>query len=457
MKNVLAKDINGLTLIVIEENDSSRAPRCKNSKIVKLGRDIEFSPSALDSYNYRGWKPVHHDLLVLSSALEYADRIKRRTPSRWHREFKIIVPVNDLHRWNDYDVRTSLSEALRKLTGDNWNFEFYRASEECVDQARQRHLPIGGEKEFAIAFSDGLDSKCVTGIYESNSSALKVRISNRGQKSEVKEPFDRIPFTVKAPSNESSQRTRGFKFAAATAIASDLAGIQKVIVPESGQGALGPVLLPIHNVYADYRNHPSFFRKMERFIRVLLGITLIYEQPRLWSTKGETIQEYLRITGASPNSLNLTRSCWQTRWNVESRKIRSQCGLCAACLLRRMSMFSAGIDESADAYMFSDLSNKDFKESTRTESNAISYRTMIQYGIVGARHLDHLSQLATAPDIYLLPYAHAIARDQPSEKELVLEKLRLLLIRHSQEWKEFVSSLGSDTFIKNWIIGGRYV
>jgi hypothetical protein len=457
MNKYSRKDINNFTLIVVEDDDSSRAPSCTNSKIVKLGKDIEFSPTALDSYNYSGWKPLHHDLLVLSSALEYADRTKRRTPSRWHREFKIVIPVNDLPRWNEHDVRTSLSEALKKLTGDNWDFEFYRARENCIAHARQRHLCFGDKKEFAIAFSDGLDSKCVTGIYESNSSALKVRISNRGIKSGVKEPFDRIPFTVKARSNESSQRTRGFKFAVATAIAADVAGIQKIIVPESGQGALGPVLLPIHNVYADYRNHPSFFRKMERFIRVILGHTLIYEQPRLWSTKGETIKEYLKITGSPANSLNLTRSCWQTRWNIESSNIRSQCGLCAACLLRRMSMFSAGINEPDDAYMFSDLSNNDFEKSRISESNAISYRTMIQYGIVGARHLDHLSQLSSAKDVYLLPYAHAIARTQGSDKDLTFEQLRQLLIRHSQEWKEFVSSLGPETFIKNWIIGGRYV
>ena len=82
---------------------------------------------------------------------------------------------------------------------------------------------------------------------------------------------------------------------------------------------------------------------------------------------------------------------------------------------------------------------------------------MIQYGIVGARHLDHLSQLSSAKDVYLLPYAHAIARTQGSDKDLTFEQLRQLLIRHSQEWKEFVSSLGPETFIKNWIIGGRYV
>ena len=72
MNKYSRKDINNFTLIVVEDDDSSRAPSCTNSKIVKLGKDIEFSPTALDSYNYSGWKPLHHDLLVLSSALEYA-------------------------------------------------------------------------------------------------------------------------------------------------------------------------------------------------------------------------------------------------------------------------------------------------------------------------------------------------------------------------------------------------
>src|SRR3546814_4414490 len=57
-------------------------------------------------------------------------------------------------------------------------------------------------------------------------------------------------------SNESSFRSRGFQFGVVAAIAAHLFGISRIVVPESGQGALGPVLLPLYNIYRDYRNHP---------------------------------------------------------------------------------------------------------------------------------------------------------------------------------------------------------
>src|SRR5690606_20328081 len=115
---------------------------------------------------------------------------------------------------------------------------------------------------------------------------------------------------------EDSARSRGFKFAAITAIAAHLSKISRIIVPESGQGALGPVLLPLRNIYPDYRNHPTFFRRMERFIQALLGISVTYEQPRLWYTKGQTIAAFLAKPDVTTGQILDTRSCWQQRSNV---------------------------------------------------------------------------------------------------------------------------------------------
>ena len=41
-------------------------------------------------------------------------------------------------------------------------------------------------------------------------------------------------------------------------------------MPESGQGALGPALAPVGQAYADYRNHPLFTGRMEKFLFALL-------------------------------------------------------------------------------------------------------------------------------------------------------------------------------------------
>src|SRR5262249_4558326 len=146
-------------------------------------------------------------------------------------------------------------------------------------------------------------------------------------------------------SNESSFRSRGFQFATVTTIAAQLSNVTRVVIPESGQTALGPVLVPLHNIYPDYRNHPTFFRKMERFIAALHGHRVRFEQPRLWFTKGQTLRAFLEMPQKSERHLISTRSCWQTRRvvNVGGRK---QCGLCAACLMRRLSLWAAGINEA---------------------------------------------------------------------------------------------------------------
>src|SRR5258708_12521769 len=97
---------------------------------------------------------------------------------------------------------------------------------------------------------------------------------------------------------------------------------------------------------------------MERFIKALQDYQVRFEQPRLWSTKGQTLGAFLRIPGKSKEHLTNTRSCWQTRRvvNVGGRK---QCGLCAACLLRRFSLHAAGVSEAPGPYLGSHLAAPD--------------------------------------------------------------------------------------------------
>jgi 7-cyano-7-deazaguanine synthase in queuosine biosynthesis len=270
------------------------------------------------------------------------------------------------------------------------------------------------------------------------------------------EPFDQIPFRVNVPSaRESSARSRGFKFAAITAIAAQLTGLTTIVVPESGQGALGPVLLPLHNVYADYRNHPTYFRKIERFIKAALGHGVRYEQPRLWNTKGETVAAYRRCTNNALDELFETRSCWQQRWNAKmSGKLR-QCGLCATCLLRRMSMHAAGIDEPDDTYAIADLTVPDFSAALLDRKVRMS-RTMIEYGSVGARHLQQLADMSDVSDEALRVHAFEIARAVGAPHHKTLANLRNLLRTHAQEWRTFVAAQGEQSFLKSWTKGGRF-
>lgn len=448
----------GLRLRVVEAGCRSHAVHPDLETIVEIGKEIAFVPDALDTYDYEGWRPIHHDLLVVSAAVEYADRCTARRVKRWSRDFNITVPVIEVAVWLKPEVQASLRAALRHLTGDDWQFRFVPWEGRSVLEGRQRSFPFGTERDFVIAYSDGLDSRCVSQMSGNGSNAVCVRVTKHRHSLKVgDQPFDQIPFRVSVPSSrESSARSRGFKFAAVTAIAAQLTGLSRIVVPESGQGALGPVLLPLHNVYADYRNHPTYFRKMERFIKAVLGHDLCYEQPRLWNTKGETILAYRRATNKAVDELFETRSCWQQRWNTKMDGKLRQCGLCAACLLRRMSMHAAGIEEPEHTYVIADLTVPSFRDVLSGSENMYQSRTMAEYGSVGARHLQQLADMADLPDADLKVRAFEIALATGELQDDVLKNLRNMLQTHAKEWRAFMAAQGQQSFLRSWTQGGRH-
>lgn len=451
-KKTKKADQYGLKLHVSEKG--GRAP--KDFEIATVGDEISFDPDILDTYHYEGWAPIHHDLLVVCAAVEYADRRRARRQCNWSRRFDVSVPVSELRLWQSAEVQVSLGDALRQLTGDHWHFHFFQSYGPKIG-SRQGVLPFPkDQKRHTIAYSDGLDSRCVSGLYPTEE-IVRVRVAGKKERAgKGEKPFDLIPFKVKPHrSPEDSVRSRGFKFAAVTAIASHLAGVERIVVPESGQGALGPVLLPLHGIYPDYRNHPAFFRKMERFVEALLGHSVTYEQPRLWYTKGQTIAAYMKQVGMSEDSLYSTRSCWQQRHGVRFAGRHWQCGLCAACLLRRMSMHAAGVAER-DTYAIENLDASRYEAALPKHNSYRPTKAMIEYGSVGARHLQHLADMAGRPDGDLRVLAFDIARNTGRTEEETLGNLKHLVTQHADEWHRFIKDLGEKSFINRWIVGGRY-
>lgn len=443
-------------LLIIEKGQKPTRSLPKDIVIAEVGRHIRFDAAVLDTFDVKGCEPLHYDMLVLCAAIEFADRRWKR-PAGWRRDFDVTVPVIDLKSWHKPEVLKSLRSVLNQLTGDTWRFTFVQAKNLSPIGSRQMPLNFGTTKTFAIAYSDGLDSRAVSALSGKETEALCIRVARSRQRRKNGDSFfTQIPFKVKGyRGNESSFRSRGFQFAAVTAIAAQLSSVTHIMVPESGQGALGPVLLPLHNIYADYRNHPTFFRKMERFIKALQGYRLQFDQPRLWFTKGQTLSAYLRIAGKSGQHLTGTHSCWQTRRvvNVGGRK---QCGLCAACLLRRLSLHAAGITETPGTYIVSDLAASDASNALSVIPQKADRDIMVEYGSVGARHLQHLADLAGLPDDALRIHASQIGAATGASYDETIKKLRMMLVTHAEEWRAFLYAQGEESFLKNWMDGGRY-
>jgi hypothetical protein len=305
-----------------------------------------------------------------------------------------------------------------------------------------------------MPYSDGLDSRAVHALVASQEGAsnlVRVRLGAGGvdqpRRTRKHAPFAVVPYKIKRPhQGESSARSRGFKFAAVTGIAALLADVKRIIVTESGQGAFGPMLAVSGQTYPDFRVHPMFSRRMERLLFALTGKGVRYEYPRLWNTKGETLQAASQLDTA-PTWAD-TRSCWQQSRHCSVDGHRRQCGVCAACMLRRMSMFTAGIAEPAETYIWENLSGGRFEDGAAVGFKHIT-PALREYAVAGVLHMDHLADLVESP-------LHArtlrrVARDtaealdeNPADVE---QRFRLMLERHAEEWRAFRKSLGERSFV----------
>lgn len=119
-------------------------------------------------------------------------------------------------------------------------------------------------------------------------------------------------------------------------------------------------------------------------------------------------------------------------------------------------MRAAGIDEPDDSYAFADLMAHSYKDALPQEFRGKPTKSMVEYGSVGARHLQQLSELADQSDEYLRRYVFEIARAIGMEEKETMNKLRKLLSTHAEEWKDFVCAQGPNSFLKNWTKGGRH-
>ena len=318
----------------------------------ELERDIRFSTEHLESYACSGWEPVIFDAMLVAASVEFADRSCRRSSRRWARRLAIRIPVDDPARWRSPAVADALLDALRFVTGDHWSVEFSQREHSSHEPMGDR-LSLFDASAAVLAYSEGMDSLAVAGLAKSclGDDVVRIRLCRRSHAANgIGDPDVSIPYQVRvARTYESSAMSRGFKFATLSGIAAYLTRANRVIIPESGQGSLGPPLVTVGHGYPDYRNHPEFTRRMERFFRALLDAQVTYEFPRLWHTKGETLARYAAT--ASDELWRTTKSCWKSnRWSSVRGSWR-HCGVCAACLLRRVSVHAAGLDEDPETYM----------------------------------------------------------------------------------------------------------
>lgn len=434
-------------VVVVEPGQ--RVPRGATGCVI--GRHLDFSTRHLESYCLSSWKPLLFDALLVAAAVEFCDRIQKRPRLGWGRHIRLRIPVHDLGHWSQSTVQNRLMDALCLLTGDDWHISFVqrRKSEEPPPQGL---LEMPQDITAVIPFSDGLDSKIVGALSERERPKQVIRVRLGTKVRRKGQPFTSVPYDVNTghSGGETSMRSRGFKFATVSAVAAYMVGASEVIMPESGQGALGSVLVPVVHGYGDYRNHPLFAERMELYLSALFGQAIRFVFPRLWFTKGETLRTYMQ--GGDDEKCLETRSCWQQSRHASADNRRRQCGICAACMLRRLSIHAAQLHENPDKYIWCKLSAPTLEAGAATQFDKIT-KAMQQYAIAGTLHLDHLAALRRSPlhAASLRRHAAHLGRTQKLETPEAEKRLNRLLDQHRREWSAFVNALGSRSFVAQWV------
>ena len=339
------------------------------------------------------------------------------------------VPTGEPDFWKEPVVVRGLTETLELLTGDVWIFHFTRTKRQPkVDP--QAPLEFGGGSAAVIPFSDGLDSFATALLASArapNVTLIRVTTGAKRYKPCKQQYRVSIPFSLRDNHirlRETSYRSRGFVFGVMAGLAANLLEADRVIVPESGQGSLGPWLNPVGNEAPDVRMHPFFTARNAGFLKNVFGQHIEYQHPHLWKTKGETLREL--------KDIGLEQDWWTTRSCPRARKVymngkRVQCGVCASCLLRRQSLLAAGLDEGQDKYFWTNLSAPNMRLATNpnTRSTVSNDERQAKCGVYDLNALANIPGTDSG-DQRITDAAAELADHEDAQRDEIVRKLRRL-------------------------------
>lgn len=399
-----------------------------------LGKDIRSQPSQIARHCLVDHRGISEDVATIAEGLALADRLfPRRRGSSWAREIALKIPVFELATFRKCDVVDALGDAIHFLTGDRWNIQFVQRSGQPISQSLLPFQKV--EYRFVTPYSDGLDSFAQAALLAKDfgeHSILKLRSARIGQDSAgLKRPVLRVPRSLGSmPKKEQTYRSRPFVFFSFAGIGAFVAEAEAIIVGESGQGTLGPALLPYGGEWPFRSTHPGFLIRMARYLGLAFSRVVPIEQPQLWRTKGEVLQvlKDRNLLGEWED----TRSCSVRPANKHGAPA---CGFCGGCMLRSLAVHSARLtyDASQNAFDLMSIESRarDGVAMSAAERQMVarSMGTMAEFASLsrnasGVSLLERESMLFGEPDP--LPIA---------------EKLKNLASRHAAEWDAIVATL----------------
>jgi hypothetical protein len=317
------------------------------------------------------------DLIDVSAAVYIADRLAPREVAgdprlpddRWHRRIHVVLPVRHPDRWRRSDVVACLEEVLAFLTDDLWSFEFISRSSAPRPAEAQVPFLVPADHQVTVALhSAGLDSLCglanlLTAAHEAAIVPVTVVTTPRiGGAAETVIEEIRRSLAVAAPQllparlrigisgigrprddRERTQRARGMLFLSAGIGTAVIAGADHLRVCENGFGAISlPMTVDHLGARATRAMHPKTLLLLSLLAGLVLDRPIGIENTGLFVTKGGLA----RGLGSGPftTAARHTVSCDRTTYMGHGEA----CGTCTSCLLRRVALVAADLDEVVD-------------------------------------------------------------------------------------------------------------
>lgn len=440
--------------------------RFKTRKSIPIiwGEDMDLDLQTLQENCPQFLSPEDEDLLLLAVAVSHVDRKVVRKLGEWHRNFVLRLPVKYPDKWSDPAIHNALRSCLGLLTGDSWKFEFYRSSEPVFSMAAQAGLSLI-KADAIIPYSGGLDSKATLAISKAKSGLLPPlavtvlhasKSMGQALSSDHDLPHSWIGIDLKVghgTHQETSYRTRSFLFLAICAVAARALGIGRVLVPETGQGSIGSVLVRWGREHPQYGSHPLFTRYLREFLRQLFGPEVpSFEHPNIWLTKSELLEEFANTfddPSEAEQAILKRYSCSQGHMaRIKSSEVHGwHCGVCPNCLFRRLALVNAGLGDihAREPYIWKRLSASSFDDMRILEApeNILKFPSKERdQKIARSSFILHrdFARMVSKPlsNHEIRRQARELAVGTGLAEDRCLFSLGQLIRRHADQWSVFV-------------------
>jgi hypothetical protein len=283
--------------------------------------------------------------------------------SNWsQREFDLTIPVVDPARWQAVD--DALAAVIGFLTGDQWRLRFVtsRPPKEAVatvQRGARRVVLLSGGADSAIGAllsrADLGDAQqvLVSHIGAKNLAPLQREVASRIEQlvPGSGQAHRQVSFRRRSVqpngtrfADEPSSRSRSLLFLAFGLAVASIEGVP-LWIPENGFASLNPPLGPERRGSLSTRTtHPTFLRDLAGVLRQVSAHADVHN-PFEHLTKGELFRRAAELVGEQPAAdlLTATHSCGLTGQRSFGVPIRTQCGVCFGCLVRRAAFRASGL------------------------------------------------------------------------------------------------------------------